>query len=70
MEIIYRSHFLILASDIENRLNFDESSKADFDKYSSIVEEISNSIKITKPNFVGANCQLVISLYLVINFLS
>ena len=52
----YRSHFLILAYDREYRLNFDESDKAEFDKYSSIVEEMANSIKITKPNFEGVNC--------------
>jgi hypothetical protein len=52
----YQSHFLIIAYDREYRLNFDESDKAEFDKYSSIVEEMANSIKITKPNFEGVNC--------------
>ncbi len=52
----HRSHLLIIAYDREYRLNFDEPDKADFDKYSSIVNEMGNSIKITKPNFEGINC--------------
>jgi hypothetical protein len=52
----HRSHLLIIAYDREYRLNFDEPNKAEFDKYSSIVEEMANSIKITKPNFEGINC--------------
>jgi len=52
----YRSHILIIAFDREYQLNFDESDKEDFDKYSSIVEEMANSIKITKPNFEGVKC--------------
>lgn len=31
-------------------------NKAEFDKYSTIVEEMANSIKITKPNFEGVKC--------------
>jgi hypothetical protein len=33
-------------------------NKAEFDKYSSIVEEMKmkNNIKISKPNFEGINC--------------
>ncbi len=52
----YRSHILIIAYDREYQLNFDESNKEDFDKYSLIVDEMAKSIKITKPNFDGINC--------------
>jgi hypothetical protein len=47
---------LIIAFDREYRLIYDAPNKAEFDKYSTIVEEMANSIKITKPNFEGVKC--------------
>lgn len=47
---------LIIAFGREYVLLYEAPNKTDFDKYSSIVEEMANSIKITKPNFQGINC--------------
>ncbi len=48
--------YLIIAYDREYEFKFDAINKTEFDKYSSIVEEMKNSIKISKPNFEGINC--------------
>jgi hypothetical protein len=48
--------YLIIAYDREYLLTFEAADKEEFDKYSSTVEEMANSIKISKPNFEGTNC--------------
>jgi hypothetical protein len=48
--------YLIIAYDREYELTFQANDKEEFDKYSSTVEEMANSIKITKPNFEGVKC--------------
>lgn len=55
-EKFHTMEVLIIAFDREYMLLYDAPNKTDFDKYSSIVEEIAKSIKITKPNFEGINC--------------
>lgn len=55
-EKFHTMEVLIVAFDREYMLLYDAPNKADFDKYSSIVDEIAKSIKITKPNFEGINC--------------
>lgn len=47
---------LIIDYDREYVLLCDVQNKHDFDKYSSVIEEMANCIKITKPNFEGINC--------------
>jgi len=47
---------LIIAHDREYRLTFEQPDKKGFDKHSTIVEEMANSIKINQPNFEGINC--------------
>ena len=47
---------VIIAYDREYVLRYEAPNKTDFDKYSSIVNEMANSIKISKPNFEGINC--------------
>lgn len=47
---------VIIAYDREYVVLYEAPNKIDFDKYSSIVEEMANSIKITKPNFEGVKC--------------
>ena len=47
---------VIIAYDREYVVLYDAPNKEDFDKYSSIVDEMANSIKITKPNFEGVKC--------------
>ena len=56
--------YLIIAYDREYELTLDATDKEEFDKYSSIVEEMANSIKITKPNFEGVNCWYYLSIFL------
>ncbi len=48
--------YLIIAYDREYEFKFDATNKAEFDKYSSVVDEMAKSIKISKPNFGGINC--------------
>jgi len=55
-EKFHTMEVLIIAFDREYKLLYEAPNKTDFDKYSSIVEEMANSIKINKPNFEGVNC--------------
>ena len=55
-EKFHTMEVLIIAYDREYRLIYEAANKADFDKYSSLVDEMANSIKITKPNFEGIKC--------------
>ena len=55
-EKFHTMEVLIIAFDREYKLIYDAANKSEFDKYSSIVEEMANTIKITKPNFEGVNC--------------
>jgi hypothetical protein len=57
-EKFHTQEILIIAHDREYRLTYEAPNKADLDKYSSIVEEMANSIKISKPSFEGINCIL------------
>jgi len=55
-EKFHTVEYLIIAYDREYKVNYQAADKNEFDKYSSIVEQIANSLKITKPNFEGINC--------------
>jgi hypothetical protein len=48
--------YAIPAYDRQYIFEYEASNKKEFDKYSSIVEEMADSIKIKKPNFEGVNC--------------
>ena len=52
----YFMEYLIIAHDREYKINYQAANKQEFDKYAPFVEEIANSIKISKPNFEGINC--------------
>ena|SRR5215217_3793462 len=55
-EKFHTMEYLIIAYDREYKLTFEATDKKEFNKYSSIAEEMANSIKISKPNFKGINC--------------
>ena len=46
----------ILAYDKVYQIELETEDQEKFDKYAPFVEEIANSIKISKPNFEGINC--------------
>ena len=46
----------ILAYDKVYQIELETEDQDKFDKYTPFVEEIANSIKISKPNFEGINC--------------
>ena len=46
----------ILAYDRIYQIKLEAENQDKFDKYTPFVEEIANSIKISKPNFEGINC--------------
>ena len=46
----------ILAYDKVYQIELETDDQEKFDKYAPFVEEIANSIKISKPNFEGINC--------------
>jgi hypothetical protein len=46
----------ILAYDKVYQIELETDDQEKFDKYTPFVEEIANSIKISKPNFEGINC--------------
>lgn len=49
--------YLIIPHDREYRINCKAANrKKEFDKYSPIVKQIANTLKISKPNFEGINC--------------
>ena len=54
--ITYSMEINILASDKIYPIYLQEEDQNLFYKYAPFVEEIANSIKISKPNFVGKNC--------------
>jgi PsbP-like protein len=54
-----KSHIMeinILAYDRLYQIKLETENQDKFDKYTPFVEEIANSIKISKPNFEGINC--------------
>ena len=54
-----KSHILeinILAYDRLYQIKLEAENQDKFDKYAPFIEEIANSIKISKPNFEGINC--------------
>ena len=54
-----KSHIIeinILAYDRLYKIKLEAENQDKFDKYSPFIEEIANSIKISKPNFEGINC--------------
>jgi hypothetical protein len=53
---LHTMEVIIIAYNREYTLTFEQSGKEGFDKYSSIVEGMANSIKISQPNFEGINC--------------
>ena len=55
-EKFHTVEYLIIAHDREYKINYQAADKQEFDKYAPFVEEIANSIKISKPNFEGINC--------------
>ena len=55
-EKFHTLEFLIIAYDREYKIIYQAADKKEFDKYSPIVEEMSNTLKISKPNFEGVNC--------------
>ena len=55
----YKTYFMdvnILAYDKVYQIELETDDQEKFDKYAPFVEEIANSIKISKPNFEGINC--------------
>ena len=48
--------YLIIAYDRGYELTFEAFDKQEYDKYSSSVDEMAESIKISEPNFEGINC--------------
>ena len=55
----YKTYFMdvnILAYDKVYQIELETEDQEKFDKYAPFVEEIANSIKISKPNFEGINC--------------
>ena len=46
----------ILAYDRVYEINLQTENQENFDEYSPIVEQIKNTLKISKPNFEGINC--------------
>jgi hypothetical protein len=55
-EKFHTVEYLVIAYDREYRLNYQAADKKEFEKYSPIVEQIVNTLKITKPSFEGINC--------------
>ena len=55
-EHFHTVEYLIIAYDKEYRINYEAADKKEFDKYSPMVEQIANTLKITQPNFEGINC--------------
>ena len=54
-----KSHIIeinILAYDRLYKIKLEAENQDKFDKYAPFIEEIANSIKISKPNFEGINC--------------
>jgi hypothetical protein len=54
-----KSHIIeinILAYDRLYQIKLEAENQDKFDKYAPFIEEIANSIKISKPNFEGINC--------------
>ena len=55
----FKTYFMeinILAYDKVYQISLEAEKQEKFDQYSPIVEDIANSIKISKPNFEGINC--------------
>jgi hypothetical protein len=55
----YKTYFMdvnIIAYDKVYQVELETDDQEKFDKYAPFVEEIANSIKISKPNFEGINC--------------
>ena len=55
-EKFHTVEYLIIAYDREYKLNYQAADQKEFDKYSPMVEQIANTLKITQPNFEGINC--------------
>lgn len=55
-EKFHTMQYVIIAYDREYRIKYQAADQNEFDKYSSIVEEIANSLKINKPAFEGVKC--------------